>query len=150
MNEFTVNKDKLTELINGCNAIKDKYYTLELMNQNPDQFIRTLFCLIDSYNERLESKEDMLQDALRECTRLQTKCSNLSKDMKSLSDILDKGNDVISIKRLKVQHEGNSVYVDLDDPYTYETMSANDIEQELENRDAMIAELNAKLWGSEK
>ena len=93
MNEFTVNKDKLTELINGCNAIKDKYYNLELMNQNPDQFIRTLFCIIDSYNERLELKEDMLQDDLRECTRLRSKCNDLSKD---ISDIVNKVSDAFN------------------------------------------------------
>ena len=92
-NEVTINKDNLTELINGCSAIKDKYYTLELMNQNPDQFIRTLFCLIDSYNERLELKEDMLQDALRECTRLRSKCDDLSKD---ISDISNKVNDAMN------------------------------------------------------
>lgn len=92
-NEITMNKDKLVELINGCDAIKDKYYTLELMNQNPDQFIRTLFCLIDSYNERLELKEDMLQDALRECTRLRSKCDGLSKD---ISDIANKVSDAVN------------------------------------------------------
>ena len=92
-NEISMNKDKLVELINGCDAIKDKYYTLELMNQNPDQFIRTLFCLIDSYNERLELKEDMLQDALRECTRLQTKCNDLSED---ISDIVNKASDAFN------------------------------------------------------
>ena len=93
MNEFIVNKDKLTELINGCNAIKDKYYTLELMNQNPDQFIGTLFCIIDSYNERLELKEDMLQDALRECTRLRSECNDLSKD---ISDIVNNVSDAFN------------------------------------------------------
>lgn len=92
-NEITMNKDKLVELINGCNAIKDKYYTLELMNQNPDQFIRTLFCLINSYNERLELKEDMLQNALRECTRLRSKCDDLSKD---ISDITNKVSDAVN------------------------------------------------------
>ena len=92
-NEITMSKDKLVELINGCGAIKDKYYTLELMNQNPDQFIRTLFCLIDSYNERLELKEDMLQDALRECTRLRSKCNDLSKD---ISDIANKVSDAVN------------------------------------------------------
>lgn len=75
-NEITLNKDKLIDLVKTSDFIKDKQFALELLNMNPEDFIRTVFCVAQGLQDSVQTKETIIQETLETCNHLQGKLND--------------------------------------------------------------------------
>ena len=76
MNEIMLNKDNIIYLINNSDFIKDKQFALELLNMNPEAFIRTVFCIAQGLQDSVQTKETIIQETLEKCNHLQGKLND--------------------------------------------------------------------------
>lgn len=76
MNEIMLSKDNIIRLINNSDFIKDKQFALELLNMNPEDFIRTVFCIAQGLQDSVQTKETIIQETLETCNHLQGKLND--------------------------------------------------------------------------